>query len=438
MVQWEEITAHPSWHKLSPSNQKMIRNEWFQATVAPLMRKEGIREVIIEQERVAATEKFDNAQGHLSSFMFSTVRGAVDIIAVPLESVGRGTGAYSLENFGASIKARSDETFGVNLSMEKTNSAGHLCGILGLLVLIASLVFPRRARSIFRKLFSALGRWMPAKRNAGGASPSGIGGWLAWFCLGLILFGPFATLTNFAAEWKNLGKIFPSEYEPWVVIRMVVYGFASVCGILVGIKLWKLDPNGRGKALEFLSYRAGAMIVFNILLWAAVNNASDGVGRFLRDKAAAGIFSEAGFFIVWGLYFKRSRRVRNTFGPIPAQVPNHGEEGITKKLVDAPPEAGSELSEAVPLISNASPMGGMEEELVGYKLLADEIAVGVRLEPLWLMACAEANGDTAVATAWYNRKRAAMLRQEMMDGRSSPTDSPRGRSGAEDGNEALR
>jgi hypothetical protein len=119
-----------------------------------------------------------------------------------------------------------------------------------------------------------------------------VGGWLMFFCILLILVVPIAVM---AMAWSgNLGI-------------EVVFNIAwAAYGVLVGAMLWNVRP--RAFLLLWIYFGMTALIV----ALAVFNLATREDGATTQDSIL--VFRSIIYSVVWFLYFKRSDRVKATFG----------------------------------------------------------------------------------------------------------------------------
>jgi len=121
----------------------------------------------------------------------------------------------------------------------------------------------------------------------------GVGGWLLLFCVGLILLGPLLTLSQVI----NSGTA--------DTLGMVLEFLRVAFGIVVGIFVWNVRP----VAFTLLWFYFGLVGAFAVL--GIIGSALD------AEEGAKGLvvsIRSLGYVFVWFLYFRRSERVRATFG----------------------------------------------------------------------------------------------------------------------------
>ncbi|MCX7772641.1 MAG: GYF domain-containing protein [Clostridia bacterium] len=146
----------------------------------------------------------------------------------------------------------------------------------------------------------------------------GVGGWLLFFCVGLTILGPLLSLGQITMDWvkaKPLFFYFPNAkiaimFESIGLMALLIYGFIAGCMI------WGGNARGREIAKRYLLIRLvgfiGVELICVMIMWDLV---SQNV-TLVIDAMVKPVFREVGFFLIWWFYFKKSKRVRNTYGAI--------------------------------------------------------------------------------------------------------------------------
>ena len=504
MKKWKEVIAMPAFQDMNSTEQGLVRERWVNEVYIPKLKEVNIPEQDIKGLAYEAISNYDNGQGYGSSAIGAFVRGVGTVVPDIVQGAGEVFGSEGLVQTGKEMQQGLENFAGINPSMPRINTAGDLTGMSAVVALVMGLVFWRKVAK-----FSGGWRdwkWLSYCRTKGGGSgkrqargPEGIGGWLAWFCFGLIVLIPFSALAIAAGEYKVVEADFNEALHGWYVFRMVAVALVSMGGIFFGVALWKRNPKGREWAKIYFRGRLAIMLLVNVILGLFAMEQDGRVARSLRDGAVIGVVGEIAFFVVWGSYFRRSRRVRNTFphvddpplkaddaannvntnpAPLTPEQPNPNglgplwidfivaslAMGFAKELVGgALPVVGAGIlaffvSNVVrrqlkddakdrvtvqprvqfyqgtipgaplpgvpvpavtlaptPVVSHSDRkewLAGVEASLVGYEMLARELAAGSRHEALWLKVTSENGGDESLAKAAYNRERAVMLQTE--------------------------
>lgn len=129
--------------------------------------------------------------------------------------------------------------------------------------------------------------------------PSGIGGWLLLYCIGLSVLMPILGL----AELSVLLRF--RNYEYSLEILRVIYG--TVVGVFLLMK--------RPVALFLLRIYfivIAASLLLTLLRLIAFALRPHNSTALVRGVTA--VMVQAGFSILWFVYFRKSERVRNTYG----------------------------------------------------------------------------------------------------------------------------
>lgn len=119
----------------------------------------------------------------------------------------------------------------------------------------------------------------------------GVNGWLGWFCIVLIIISPIVMVINVCFEF--------SAYS------LVDLSFAAL-SVYTGVCLWKVSPRALKltKILLIIQFCIGALLLV-VQLVVESSNATH------RDPSAARTLVGS---VMWFWYFKKSKRVRATFG----------------------------------------------------------------------------------------------------------------------------
>ncbi|MCX5769525.1 MAG: DUF2569 family protein [Candidatus Hydrogenedentes bacterium] len=149
------------------------------------------------------------------------------------------------------------------------------------------------------------------------AGPKGVGGWLLFFCICLTIIGPIgylATLGNAWEETKDVVKDYPS-FRTALLVTSIGCAILAVYGIYIGCTIWGGSPNGRKLAKQFLLTSLVVSIGLTLFCFFAIRYFPT---VFFNAMAVEYVKSTVGtcmWFFIWWSYFKKSKRVRNTYGP---------------------------------------------------------------------------------------------------------------------------
>ena len=145
--------------------------------------------------------------------------------------------------------------------------------------------------------------------------PKGVGGWLLFFCFGLVVLGPVRTMESLNKTWDQLHSrtVFPVVRELAFIATTVVL-LMTLYGMIVGVLIWKGSRHGRTLARQYLVIRATLSFLLAALaiLWGYYTFAVRGA-KMMGPAVASSTFLEIGVCLVWWTYFTYSKRVRNTY-----------------------------------------------------------------------------------------------------------------------------
>jgi hypothetical protein len=152
----------------------------------------------------------------------------------------------------------------------------------------------------------------------------GVAGWLALWCVGAVAIGPlyfFFHLSAQIAQTSLLLGMFGSM--SWVgivaVAAFAVQFVAVIFGIATGVCVFTGKPFAlRMVLIYFLLWAAvealGCALTYSLFQAAGANSASDTAIQEAQGAAVAYLLRDFIVLVAWFAYFKRSRRVRDTFG----------------------------------------------------------------------------------------------------------------------------
>ena len=147
--------------------------------------------------------------------------------------------------------------------------------------------------------------------------PKGVGGWLLFFCVSLTILNPFFFLGCFAMFWavdlQPMFDLFPNLKNAVICreigsVALIIYGF------IVGCMIWSGNPSGREIAKKYLLINLFGAIGIEFIVVVIRGDMPAQVAQLFEGNALRAIFSHSVGFLVWWFYFKKSKRVRNTYG----------------------------------------------------------------------------------------------------------------------------
>ena len=149
-----------------------------------------------------------------------------------------------------------------------------------------------------------------------------VGGWLLFFCVAMTILGPLVSIGRLSLGWENADAIFAHIPSLKTIMYVETFGIALLVlyGFVVGCKIWRGDPDGKQLAKQYLKIRFFGFIglwTVVILLMFRLPSHMPRIVEIIRSETVEGIikgvFREGIFFLVWWSYFKKSKRVRNTY-----------------------------------------------------------------------------------------------------------------------------
>jgi len=134
--------------------------------------------------------------------------------------------------------------------------------------------------------------------------PRGVGGWLAFFCLTLRLFGPLTNLRTAIKALINLAEHpigLPTEFRLawWQLCTRV----CRVFSVLAGYRLWREEPSAPEFAKNYLIISTICVVTLHAILY------SLGIHVDLLTV----VIGRLGYCAIWYSYLQCWRRVQATY-----------------------------------------------------------------------------------------------------------------------------
>ena len=145
------------------------------------------------------------------------------------------------------------------------------------------------------------------------SGPVGIGGWLLFFCLVLIVFTPLIGIFVLATAYAGFSPFF--DLFPGLRVIMIIDSILSttmMCfGIYAGISLWK---RRKGAVQSAKRYLIALLIYAGVALFLPfMAGLPSPANQAMQAGAVIEGFRSILFFVIWYTYLNKSKRVRNTF-----------------------------------------------------------------------------------------------------------------------------
>jgi Protein of unknown function (DUF2569) len=158
--------------------------------------------------------------------------------------------------------------------------------------------------------------------GCGRHQPKGVGGWLLFFILTLVVFGPVARIVHFKSAYHQNMDLFSRSGHPYLLYGFYgveqLLGFA-ICGygIFAGIQLWKKNPAGIEKAKRFMiaSLILGVADLAMGINWVVLLGHKGALSTFISWQTVRPLLNLIGYTLVWYSYLVKSNRVLMTYPP---------------------------------------------------------------------------------------------------------------------------
>ncbi len=162
-----------------------------------------------------------------------------------------------------------------------------------------------------------------------GSGPRGVGGWLLFFCISLTILSPLISINQMVSTWKQVQAVF--ETYPAIKSAMFVENIGGVMlliySFIAGCLIWRGHQKGRKIARQFLLISLLGFIGMEVIALAVMQNLPKEIVTGGINGAGGAMFRRGIYFFIWWFYFKKSKRVRNTYGdeqadpePLPERV----------------------------------------------------------------------------------------------------------------------
>jgi len=151
--------------------------------------------------------------------------------------------------------------------------------------------------------------------------PTGIGGWLLFFCVQLTILGPLYSYAQIIDTWAQTEPAFELYPSLRTALLWENVGFSAigVYGFIVGCIVWSGNRHGDSIAKRYLLVRLGSYFVIE-LVGLTIISQHPAIVEAAIIPLIGGAIVQVGYFSIWWLYFQRSRRVRNTYSSLGEQV----------------------------------------------------------------------------------------------------------------------
>jgi hypothetical protein len=137
----------------------------------------------------------------------------------------------------------------------------------------------------------------------------GTGGWLLLFCIGTAILSPLELLAE--AILRPLGPLDIAILRPLGLLNVALTALA----IYTGVALWRVRPNALGLVKAyFISLVCWAVLEVISGLSAQQSAQISYINYEVAGREVAGGVAQIITVVIWWFYFKKSKRVKATFG----------------------------------------------------------------------------------------------------------------------------
>lgn len=146
--------------------------------------------------------------------------------------------------------------------------------------------------------------------------PTGIGGWLVFFCVGLTILSPLFSLAQMVGGWEQAEPAFSRfpTIKSVLIWENLGTSVILIYAFIVGCMIWSGNPQGRAIARRFLLIRLFGFIGIEIIAIVMIRDLPSEIITAGIGGVVGALFREGLYFTLWWFYFKKSKRVRNTYG----------------------------------------------------------------------------------------------------------------------------
>jgi hypothetical protein len=143
-----------------------------------------------------------------------------------------------------------------------------------------------------------------------------VGGWLIIFCITLTITGPLQTLVEMINGWMISSPAFSAYPSLRAAILVECIGIATLAlyGFITGCRIWAGNVNGRCLARRYLIIKLFGFWATEVIAVIIALDLPPGVVSEIIGKVVMRCIQASIAFLVWWFYFKKSKRVKSTYG----------------------------------------------------------------------------------------------------------------------------
>jgi hypothetical protein len=157
-------------------------------------------------------------------------------------------------------------------------------------------------------------RKKPRKKSAG---PVGVGGWLKFFAIMLLVLHPLIGTSQMVSGWYQINLTPVPELYPGFMDVMWLENAATALMIAIGLVCGTLilsgHRSGKKAAFTYLTIVAILKIIVYVRAQSEMPSMPQDIRLVMQNEFNAGLIVALCWLTVWTLYFMFSKRVRNAY-----------------------------------------------------------------------------------------------------------------------------
>jgi RNA polymerase subunit RPABC4/transcription elongation factor Spt4 len=153
----------------------------------------------------------------------------------------------------------------------------------------------------------------PSLNNVAASGPKGIGGWLIVFLFSITI-GPFAINTPHIYDLIVTLKLIDMSGTKLVFVLMALINILAIlAGFYTAYLIYTLHPYALSSIKKILLWIYPSAVVVNLFLAYGLGGFNN-VGAYEMIQIIFAVIFQIIITTIWWLYFKKSKRIKNTFG----------------------------------------------------------------------------------------------------------------------------
>lgn len=142
-----------------------------------------------------------------------------------------------------------------------------------------------------------------------------MGGWLLFFCVTLVILSPIFSLGKLEVDrQQSVGAYaqYPALLTAAAIEAIGIIAFV-LSGVVLGLRIWRRDPNGVQLARRYLQIRLFTFIGVEVIALFCLTELPRAMFNQTVGSALLVVMREVVIVGVWWLYFSKSKRVKETY-----------------------------------------------------------------------------------------------------------------------------